>query len=104
MNRRAPRPLANALETLTARLAPRTQLARVQTVWPAAVGDGVAAHCVPVGARAGVLAVACDEAVWAAELELLAPELLERLEQLEAGLGITALRCRADLSRTPGFG
>ena len=101
MNRRTPRPLATALQSLTVRLAPRTPLAAVQSAWTDVVGEAVAAHCAPVAERGGVLQVACDEAVWAAELELLAPELLERLAAVATGAQITALRCRADLAQRP---
>jgi predicted nucleic acid-binding Zn ribbon protein len=101
MRRRAPRPLARALEALTATLEPATMLASVQAVWAATVGEAIAAHATPVGERGGVLEVACDESVWAAELELMGPELVARLG---ASLGpgkITALRCRTDPSAAP---
>ena len=42
----------------------------------------------PSRERGGVLTVACDEAVWAAELELMGPELVDRLE---ASLGRRAI-------------
>jgi predicted nucleic acid-binding Zn ribbon protein len=100
VRRRAPRPLAAALEHFTAGLEPATVLAGVQAVWAASVGEAVAAHCTPVGERGGVLEVACDESVWAAELELMGPEVAD---QLSASLGrpaITALRCRTDPSKS----
>ena len=74
MRRMAPRPLAVAIAELTAHLQPASELARVQRVWEEVAGEAIAAHCSPVSLRGGVLRVACDEAVWAAELELLAPE------------------------------
>jgi len=42
MSRRAPRPLASAITDLADRLAPKTPLADVQRVWPAAVGAVIA--------------------------------------------------------------
>ena len=43
MRRTAPRPVATALDRLTAALAPATLLAEVQRAWPAAAGDAFAA-------------------------------------------------------------
>jgi predicted nucleic acid-binding Zn ribbon protein len=94
MRRRAPRPLAEALGALTDRLAPASTLAEVQRVWTAAVGDGVAAHAAPVYERAGVLTVACREAVWAHELELMGPELVGRLNGVLGRPALRGLRCR----------
>jgi predicted nucleic acid-binding Zn ribbon protein len=100
MKRRAPRPLAAALERFTASLEPATVLAGVQAVWAASVGAAVAAHCTPVGERGGVLEVACDESVWAAELELMGPEVVDRLGASLGRPAITALRCRTDPGRS----
>jgi len=94
VRRRAPRPLSAALDALTASLAPATVLASVQGVWAATVGDAIAAHATPVGERAGVLEVSCDESVWAAELELMGPDLVDRLNAALARPAISALRCR----------
>jgi len=101
MRRLAPRPIGLALGPLTERLAPRTPLARVQRLWEEVVGEVAAGHCRPVAERAGALVVACDEAVWAAELELLAPEVLERLAALAPELQVASMRCRTDVSATP---
>ena len=80
MRRRGPRPLADALEQLGHRAAPPTLLARVQAAWGEVVGPAIAAEAQPVGERAGTVTVACRSAAWASELELLAPDLLKRLE------------------------
>jgi predicted nucleic acid-binding Zn ribbon protein len=99
VRRRAPRPVGEALGTLLARLAPASTLAGVQEVWERAVGGVVAAEAAPIGERDGVLTVACTEAVWAHELELMGPELVE---QINAELGrpaLRALRCRATPAR-----
>ena len=79
MRRAAPRPLAAALEGYTREAAPPTTLARVQACWTEVAGDVIAAEAVPVGERGRTLTFACGSAVWAGELELLAPDLLERL-------------------------
>jgi predicted nucleic acid-binding Zn ribbon protein len=94
VSRPAPRSLAVALEGLTAELAPATPLARAQEIWERATGPAIAAAARPTAERDGVLTVSCDAAVWAQELDLMAAELLPRLN---AALGedvIRALRCR----------
>ena len=79
MRRVAPRPLRAALEGALAHAEPATTIARVQSAWPAVAGAGLASSAAPVAEREGVVTVACESAVWANELELLAPDLLERL-------------------------
>ncbi len=100
MRRRAPRPLAVALAALTADLEPPSELAAVQAVWAVVVGDAIAGHASPVAQRGGVLEVACDEAVWAAELDLMGPDLVDSLERAMGRRAITSLRCRT-ASDTP---
>jgi predicted nucleic acid-binding Zn ribbon protein len=79
MRRRGPRPLAAALDQLTAELAPATLLAEVQRSWPQAAGEAFAAQSQPVAERDGVITVACSSAVWAQELDLLSERVVERL-------------------------
>ncbi len=93
MRRRAPRPLAPALEELRDRLAPRTVLADVQAAWPAAVGAAIAREARPVGERDGVVEVACRSAVWAQELDLMALDLLARINTAVGREGVRGLRC-----------
>jgi predicted nucleic acid-binding Zn ribbon protein len=92
--RRAPRQLAGALSELTATLAPATALARVQEVWPTAAGPAIASAARPVAEHDGLLTVACEAAVWAAELELLAPDLIPRINELLGAETVRELRCR----------
>jgi predicted nucleic acid-binding Zn ribbon protein len=94
MSRAAPRPLAGALSELTAALARATGLARVQEVWPEATGAAIAAAARPVAEHEGVLTVACEAAVWAAELELLAPDLIARVNELAGAQIVREVRCR----------
>jgi predicted nucleic acid-binding Zn ribbon protein len=98
MRRRAPRPLAHALAGLTATLAPATTIARVQGCWREVVGEDVAEECHPQSEHDGVVTVHCRSAVWAQELELLGPELTERVNEALAGAGgaaaIRSLRFR----------
>ena len=77
--RRSPRPLGAALRQARARAEPRTLLAATQSAWPTAAGDRVAAEAEPVAERDGVVTIACRSATWAQELDLLQPELVERL-------------------------
>jgi predicted nucleic acid-binding Zn ribbon protein len=89
MRRRGPRPLAAALDRLTADLAPATLLAEVQRAWPQAAGEAFAAQAQPVAERDGVITVACSSAVWAQELDLLSERVVERLN---GELGRAAVR------------
>ena len=81
-----PHPLAAALESVRAEVAPLTLLAGVQEAWAEVAGATVAAQADPVAEREGVVTVACRSATWAQELDLMQDELLERLrERLAAG-------------------
>ena len=90
MRRIAPRPLSAAVDALAADLAPQTPLARVQAAWTEAAG---AARATPRSLRAGVLTVACREAVWAQELELLGPHVVQRLNAALGAEIVARLRC-----------
>jgi predicted nucleic acid-binding Zn ribbon protein len=95
VRRRGPRPLSAALEALAQDAAPATLLARVQGYWKEAVGAEIAKHAEPTSERSGTLFVTCDSAAWANELELLAPQLLQRLNAAlgsSAGGGLSGLR------------
>ena len=89
MRRRSPRPLAEAIGTLSARLEPATPLAAVQRAWPTVVGDVIAGEAQPTAERGGVVTVSCRSAVWAQELDLMALELVDRLN---AELGAESVR------------
>ncbi len=97
--RRAPVPLAGAVEALAARVEPLTALAAIQRAWPGVAGPAVAAEARPVAERAGVVTVECRSAVWAAELDLLGPELVGRLNDALGAPRVTALRCVAQTGR-----
>jgi predicted nucleic acid-binding Zn ribbon protein len=99
MRRRAPRGLAVALAQVTAGLEPATTLARVQGCWADVAGELVATVAQPVSERDGVVTVACESAVWAQELELLAPDLLEKVNTALGDRPLKQLRFRAGDSR-----
>lgn len=79
MGRRAPRPIAAALETVLQGAEPATLLATVQSAWPGAVGEAVAREAAPVSERDGVVTVACRSATWAQELDLLGAQILDQV-------------------------
>jgi predicted nucleic acid-binding Zn ribbon protein len=89
VRRRAPRPLAAALDRFTAELAPATLLAEVQRAWQLAAGPAFAEQCTPDGERDGVVTVACASAVLAQELDLLSELVVGRLNE---ALGRPAVR------------
>ncbi len=94
MSRYAPRSISTALAELTSSLAPATTLARVQEIWEKAAGPAISAACRPVAERAGALTIACEAAVWAQELELMAGDLIDRVNAELGSESITKLRCR----------
>jgi len=94
MSRAAPRMLSIALENLTASIAPATTLARVQEVWDRAAGSAIAASARPTAEREGVLTVTCAAAVWAQELDLMAAQLIPRINDALGAEAIRELRCR----------
>jgi predicted nucleic acid-binding Zn ribbon protein len=92
--RKAPRSLSTALEDLTSMLEPATTLARVQKVWELAAGPAIAAAARPTAEHDGVLTVTCAAAVWAQELDLMAGELIPRLNAALGEESLCELRCR----------
>jgi predicted nucleic acid-binding Zn ribbon protein len=94
-HRSAPRPLVVALEAVRDELAPETLLAEAQQAWREAVGSAIAGEAQPTAERGGVLTVSCSASVWAQELDLMSPAVIERLNgHLQSGQ-ITRLRCVA---------
>jgi len=91
MRRAGPRPFETALTDAAMRAAPAGLLARVQARWPDVAGPALAEEAFPVSAHAGTLTLNCRSAVWAQELELLAPDLLERLNAALASEGVAPL-------------
>ncbi|HTU87554.1 MAG TPA: DUF721 domain-containing protein [Solirubrobacteraceae bacterium] len=93
--RRSPRRAGVALGHLRGELAPGTLLAEVQQEWREAVGATIAIEAQPTRERGGVVTVSCSASVWAQELDLMAPVIMERLNaRLRAGQ-VSRLRCVA---------
>ncbi len=66
----------------------------MQEVWERAAGPAIAASARPTAERDGVLTVTCEAAVWAQELDLMADELIARLNAALGAERIRELRCR----------
>jgi predicted nucleic acid-binding Zn ribbon protein len=100
MSRHVPRRLSASIAALTDQLAPRTTLAEAQRAWPVVAGQMMVKHARPTAERGGTLTISCRSSVWAQELDLMAPELIAKLNaQLGEGR-ITALRCVASAGRS----
>jgi predicted nucleic acid-binding Zn ribbon protein len=94
-SRRSPRPIAVALERVRDDWAPETLLGEVQRVWRGVVGAAIAAEAFPTRERGGVLTISCSASVWAQELDLMGPTIVEGLNgQLRSG-SVGRLRCIA---------
>lgn len=91
--RRTPRQISDALGELSRRWEPDTVLGEVQRIWPATVGEVIAAEAQPVHERAGVVTVACSGSVWAQELDLMAAQIVERLNRRLRRGRVRRLRC-----------
>jgi predicted nucleic acid-binding Zn ribbon protein len=97
--RRAPRKLGGALERLVAEDAPKTLLAEVQSAWPRACGEAIAARSEPVSERGGTVTIACESGPWAQELELMGDLLRSRIDAILGDGRVTGIRFTADLAR-----
>jgi hypothetical protein len=95
MRRRGPRPVAHALDALTAELAPATLLAEVQRVWPHATGELFGQRASPFRERDGEVFVACPEAVVAQELDLMSELVVEHLNHALGRPAVHRLRVQA---------
>jgi predicted nucleic acid-binding Zn ribbon protein len=87
--------LTSALEAIADELAPESVLADVQRAWRKAVGEAIAAQAQPTAERGGVVTVSCSASVWAQELDLMAPQIIERLNELLRRGRVQRLRCVA---------
>ncbi len=97
MSRRsAPRPASSAFRAALGRAAPKTPLAAVQSVWPEVVGERIAAVARPVSERGGEVTIACADAVWAEELDLMQERLKEGLRERLGGVAPQNLRFRVE--------
>lgn len=77
--RRDFKPISAAISEITTGIEPATALAKVQSAWPDAVGETIARWATPVAERGGVVTFACTDSMVAHELQMIKPELLEKL-------------------------
>jgi predicted nucleic acid-binding Zn ribbon protein len=79
-----PRKLGEALDRVSRGLGlpPAAATARLVQAWPEVVGEAVAAHTRPRWVRDGVLSLAVDDPVWAAQLRWLEADLLARVAEV----------------------
>jgi predicted nucleic acid-binding Zn ribbon protein len=96
--RRAPRPGAGAFRRALRQASPKTNLAAVQSVWSEVVGERVAAAARPVSERGGEVTIACSDAVWAEELDLMQESLKQRLGERLGDSAPRSLRFRVEAS------
>jgi predicted nucleic acid-binding Zn ribbon protein len=92
---RGPRSLAEAFGTLADELRPDTLLADVQRIWAATVGEAIAEQAQPTSERAGAVTVSCAASVWAQELDLMAPQIVAKLNAVLGNDAVRRLRCVA---------
>jgi predicted nucleic acid-binding Zn ribbon protein len=95
MYRSSPRSLSQAFGALNDELAPATLLADVQRAWAATVGAAIAEQAEPTSERGGTVTISCAASVWAQELDLMAPQIVARLNATLARGEIRKLRCVA---------
>lgn len=93
LHRDRPKPLAQALSAIENDWVPDTPLARIQHVWQRAVGEQIASVATPVAERAGVVTIRCEVSAWAAELDLMAPELVAKINSELSSQAVRQLRC-----------
>lgn len=97
--RRAPRRIGGALERVVTEGAPQTLLAEVQSAWPRACGEAIAARSEPVSERGGTVTIACESGPWAQELELMGDLLRSRIDAIVGEGRVASIRFTADLAR-----
>jgi predicted nucleic acid-binding Zn ribbon protein len=90
VRRTAPRPLGDALDAALGEARPAGLLAAVQSVWQPVVGRALSAAATPASEQGATITVACEAGAWAQELELLGPDLVERLNGHLAAAGAPA--------------
>jgi predicted nucleic acid-binding Zn ribbon protein len=91
--RRSLRQMGVALDRVREECEPDSLLAEVQRAWTGAVGSAIAREAQPTAERAGVVTVSCSASVWAQELDLMGPSILERLNQRLRRGRVSRLRC-----------
>lgn len=89
-----PEPLEMVLERAGENRFAKRQLPVPLAVWRVAVGPRIADKARPIALERGVLVVKVTTSVWANELSMLAPKILEKLAQSLPALAVKSLRFR----------
>ena len=81
---RRPEPVGTVLESLLDRLglSRRLQERRLLAAWPSVVGEKIARHSRALDLQDGVLILQADHGAWRQELTLLAPQVIERYNEM----------------------
>ena len=90
--RRDPLPISDILGDFTAAAQPAGLLAQIQSAWPTAAGAMVSKWATPISERAGTVTFECSDSVVAHELEMMKPQLLEKLAAELPGAAPSDLR------------
>jgi len=90
-----PKPIGDALGRALDPVAPMTTLAELQRIWPSVVGPGIEAVTTVSEEREGTVTIECESTVWANELEMMGPQLLEKLRPLMGDRTPEKLRFRS---------
>ena len=90
-----PKRIGEALDRALDPIAPKTPLAEIQRLWPAAVGPQIAAVTKVLEELDGTVTIECENTIWANELEMMSPQLLEKLASQMDGAAPEKLRFRA---------
>jgi hypothetical protein len=90
----APEPLEMVLDRAGENRFAKRQLPVPLALWRAAVGPRIADRARPIALERGVLVIKATTSVWANELSMLAPKILEKLAESLPNLAVKSLRFR----------
>lgn len=76
-HRRVPSKIGDVVGALADDVQPQSLLADVQRVWPEVAGPQFAKVAEPTAAARGVVTIACADALWAEELRMSEPALVD---------------------------
>ena len=71
----------------------------IALAWPEIVGARAAQHSAPIELSGAALVVATRSSTWSQQLQLLGPQILERLREFAAARPVASLRFRNGLPR-----
>lgn len=93
---RSPRKVSESIDTVAAALGapPSGVMSSVFRHWEALVGPDIAAHAMPTSLRGGVLVLAVDQPVWAAQLRFLTDDLKCRIKAVTGSDAVSDIRIR----------